>query len=183
MKNFMKWAFSFDHYNYARWAIVDLFGLMTLHSTCPDIYAQFLKGHFSFQKLNRRFSKMALDQVHEQNDEKVRGASGAMHLLNRADMSGLERWETCTPEIARIMESLEENIEAKTTEDLCKPHHEDKSAFQLNFAADIKKVYDGFDVKPFEEMNLVNISNTSISYDEEIRKPLKLLLRNGEAQF
>ena len=98
-------------------------------------------------------------------------------------MSGLERWETCTPEIARIIASLEENIEAKSTEDLNKPHHEDRSVFQCNFAADVKKVYDGFDVNPFEEMNLVNISNKSISDDEEQRKLLKLLLSNGEAQF
>ena len=39
---------------------------MTVHSTCPDVYAQFPKGNFSFQKSIRRFSKMALDQVHEQ---------------------------------------------------------------------------------------------------------------------
>ena len=126
---------------------------------------------------------MALDQVHEQNNGKIKGASGATHLLNRADVSGLERWETCTPEIARIIESLEENIEVKTTEDLDKPHHEDRSSFQRNFAGDGKKFYDGFDVNPFEEINLMNISNTSISYDKETRKSLKLLLTNGEAQF
>ena len=78
-------------------------------------------------------------------------------------MLGLERWETCTPNISRIIESLEENIEAKTTEDLDKSHDEDRSAFQRNFAADVKKVYDGFDVNPFEKMNLANISNTCIS--------------------
>ena len=52
MKNLMKWIFSFDHYNYARWATVHLFDLMTLHETCPDIYQHFLKGNFSFQKSN-----------------------------------------------------------------------------------------------------------------------------------
>ena len=76
----------------------------------------------------------------------------------------------CTPEIARIIESLEENRDAKLTEDLDKTHHEDRSAFQRNFMAEVKKVYDGFDVNPFEEMYLENINNTSISYDEEIRK-------------
>ena len=151
---------------------------MTLHSACPDVYAQFLKGNS-----NRRFSKMALDQVHEQSDEKIKSASGATHLLNRADLSGLKWWETCTPEISRTIESLEENIEAKTAEDLDKPHHEDRSAFQRNFEADVKKVYDSFDVNLFEEMNLVKSSNTPISYEEETRKSLKLLLSNGEAQF
>ena len=91
MKNLMKWVFSFDHYDYVRWATVHIFDLMALHSTCPDVYAQFLKGNFSFQKLNRRFSKMALDQVHEQNNENTKGAGRATHLLNRADVSGLER--------------------------------------------------------------------------------------------
>ena len=121
--------------------------------------------------------------MHEQNNEKIKGARGALHLLNRVDVSGLEQWETCTTEIARTIESLEENRETKTTEDLDKPHHEGKSAFQRNFAADAKKVYDDFDINPFKEMNLVKISNTSISYDKETRKSLKLLLSNGETQF
>ena len=73
MKNLIKWVFSFDHYNYVRWTKVHIFDLMTLHSTCFDIYAQVLKGIFSFQKSNRRFSKMTSDQVHEQKDEKVKG--------------------------------------------------------------------------------------------------------------
>ena len=40
--------------------------------------------------------------MHEQNNEKIKGASRAKHLLNRADVSGLERWATYTREIARI---------------------------------------------------------------------------------
>ena len=38
---------------------------------------------------------MALDQVHKHNNEKIKDVSGATHLLNRADVSGLEQWETC----------------------------------------------------------------------------------------
>ena len=87
----MKWVFSFDYCNYAQWATVYLFDLMTLHLTCPDVYAQFLKRNLSFQKSNRRFSKLALDKVHEENNEKIKRASGAMHLLNRFDVSGLEQ--------------------------------------------------------------------------------------------
>ena len=99
IKKLMKWVFSFDHYNYARWATVHLLNLMTPHSTCPDVCAQFLKGNFSVQKSNRRFSKMALDPVHEKNYEK-KGVSGATHLLNRADVRGSTM---DIPEIARIM--------------------------------------------------------------------------------
>ena len=97
-----------DRYHYARWGTVHLFHLMNLHDTCPDIiYRNFVSGSFSFQKSYRRFSKMAPDQVHKQNNEKIKGVSGATHLLNRNDMSGMERWETSTPEIARIIENFE----------------------------------------------------------------------------
>ena len=54
------------------------------------------------------------------------------------------------PEIARIIESLEENIDEQTPEDLDKAHHKDRSLFQCNFSGDVKKVYDGFNVNPFE---------------------------------
>ena len=98
-------------------------------------------------------------------------------------MSGLERWETCTPEIARIIESLEINTVGKATEDQSVPHHEDREAFQRNFATDVKKICNGMEINPFEENNFVNISNTSVFYDEEIKKSLKLILSEGEAQF
>ena len=98
----MKWIFTFDHYHYARWGTVHLFDLMNLLDTCPDIYCNFVSGNFSFQ-----FSKMALDQVHEQSNAKIKGVSGATHLLNRNDISVMERWETSSPEIARIIEKFE----------------------------------------------------------------------------
>ena len=89
MKNLMKSIFSFDHYNYVRWATVHLFDLITLHKTCPHVYAQFLKKIFLFKYLIENF-QIAFHQVHEQNNEKLKGVSGATHLVNRADFSGLE---------------------------------------------------------------------------------------------
>ena len=39
------------------------------------------------------------------------------------------------------------------------------------------------EINPFEENNFVNISNTSVFYNDEIKKSLKLILSKGEAQF
>ena len=156
---------------------------MTVHETCPDVYVQFLKGDFSFQKANKKFSKMALDQVHEQNNEKIKGVSGATHLLNGADMSGIERWETCFPEIARIIEILEQSIDLNSIHELEKPHHGDRTSFKYTFSSGVKKLVNGFDLNPFEENHPVNISNTSISYGTEIQNSLQPLLKNGEMQF
>ena len=35
--------------------------------------------------MKKKISKIASDQVHEQNNEKIKGASGAAHLLNRRE--------------------------------------------------------------------------------------------------
>ena len=83
---------------------------MNLHHTCPDIYCNFVSGNFSFQKSYCRFSKLALNEVHEQNNKLIKGVSGATHSLNRNDMSGIERWKTSSPEIVRIIENVERHI-------------------------------------------------------------------------
>ena len=80
MKNLIKWVFPFDRVHYVIWGTVHVFDLMTLFSICPDVFLEFAKDHYSFQKSNKKFSNMALDQVHEQNNEKTKGASGATYL-------------------------------------------------------------------------------------------------------
>ena len=49
-----------------------MFNLISLPITHPDVYQQMLKGFFSFAKTKRPFSRMALDQVHEQNNEIIK---------------------------------------------------------------------------------------------------------------
>ena len=48
---------------------------MILYDTYPDIYHHFLSGYFAFQKFCRTFSKIAHDQVHQQNNEKTEGVN------------------------------------------------------------------------------------------------------------
>ena len=72
---------------------------MCLEFTCPDIYNEFMKGNFAYKKTKSNFSKMEPDQLHEQNNEKINGAGGALHLVNREDGNGLIKWELCGPEL------------------------------------------------------------------------------------
>ena len=58
----------------------------------------------------------------------------------------------------------------KATGDQNLPHHKDREAFQRNFATDVKKICNSMEIISFEENNFVNISNTSVFYDEEIKK-------------
>ena len=107
----IKWLFVFDHYNYSIWLSVHLFDLMTLKHLHPAVYHEMMKGNFSFQKTNSEFSRIATNQVHKQNIKVIKGAGGATQLLNLADDSALIRWETCGPDIARIVSEFEELID------------------------------------------------------------------------
>ena len=83
IRNMMKCFFALDHFNYARRLSVCLYDLMTIHLFCPDVYSEFAKGNFAFQKTGRKFSKISSDQVHEQNNEVIKGLGEATPFLNR----------------------------------------------------------------------------------------------------
>ena len=61
---------------------------------------------------------MALDQVHEQNNDLIKGVGGATRFIIREDESALLRWELCGSELAHMMESFKEvmhNSESEIT--------------------------------------------------------------------
>ena len=87
------------------------FDLMLLQFTMPEVYNEFKKGNFTFQKTNSNFSRVAIDQVHEQNNKVIKSSGGAKHLLNVCDDSGLIRWETVGSDVARILTEFQETID------------------------------------------------------------------------
>ena len=50
-----------------------------------------MDGYFTFQKTDRQFSLMGLDQIHEQNNAVMKGMGGATSSLNKFDESSLAR--------------------------------------------------------------------------------------------
>ena len=184
IRRLLKWVFVFDHIHYARWLSVHLFDLTTLEKANPDLHAEMMKGKFSFQKSQRMFSKMALDQVHEQNNKIIKGAGGASQLLNRSDDSALIRWETCGPEVARIVAEFEETIELNGKHDgrESKKHHEDTPTFQKNFAKDVKNLYDKIQCNPFELNDLTMINNNSVVFSTDVLRQVKKIETEGESQ-
>ena len=98
--------FALNHYNYARWVSVHLFDFVNLQLSHPDVYGNFMNGFFTFNKSCSEFSNMALDQIHEQNNDLIKGVGGTIHLINREDDSALLRWEMCGSELAGMISSL-----------------------------------------------------------------------------
>ena len=79
----LSWYFIYDHYNYARWLTIHWFDLYKVETKFPDVYSFLSNGNFSFQNSNREFSRMGLDQIHEQNNKIIKGSGGASDLLNK----------------------------------------------------------------------------------------------------
>ena len=126
---------------------------------------------------------MAPDQVHEQNNEMIKGTSGTTHLLNRHDKSGLERWELCRHEISWILTEFETSLDFHTSETSKVKHHEDTPSFQNRFSSDVKKIIDGMIYNPFELDRLTKINNTNVVFSDTVFKDLSNLLDARQKQF
>ena len=59
------WFFAFGHTNYARWMPVILHDMKHLPEIHPSVHDSFIQGKFVFQRSNKKFSLMALDQSQE----------------------------------------------------------------------------------------------------------------------
>ena len=145
--------------------------------------SSFRKVTFPFRKQTLNFQRIALDQVHEQNNKIIKGSGGAKHLLNRNDESGLIRWETVGSDVARLLSEFEDSIDAYNTTLGTKKHHEDNMVFQDTFLKDVQKVYIGMLSNPFEIDKLTSISNTSYSFPDVVFDNISKLKETGKRLF
>ena len=152
----------FDHVNYARCLSVHLYDLIAIHLFCPDVYNEFRNGNFAFPKTARKFSKISPDQVHEQNNDVIKGLGGATPFLNREHDSGLMRWELSGTEVARLLEEFENN--QLDDQYINEKHHENTPAFHNRFISDVRKLESCFPCKPFELDHLSKINNSDVRY-------------------
>ena len=66
------WMFALDHTHYSRWLPVHIRDMSLLSETHPAILAEFLAGKFVVYKTSNKFSVIAIDQCHEQNNTTVK---------------------------------------------------------------------------------------------------------------
>ena len=91
LKQVVKWYYACDHYHYARWVTVHLYNLVNSPTTSLYLYKCFSDTYFNFQKSNKKFSLMRINQAHEQNNAAIMGMGGAKSVRNKDDESGLAR--------------------------------------------------------------------------------------------
>ena len=177
------WLFAFDHVNYSRWLPVHISDMVNLQTKHPSVYQEFMKGHFAVNKTNKKFSAIAIDQCHEQQNDYIKGEGGAVGLTECPE--ALERWMVGGPEISRLIREFEDNsnnINSKTST----MHHEQTSSLQKAFVKDVKSL-----VATLEEMgnpfiedsgDLLTI-DTKIIKSKEISQMLYTIENKGEENF
>ena len=118
-----------------------------------------------------------MDQVHEQSNKIITGVGGATSLLNTQDESALIRWETCGPEVARIVLEFQDSLYKQDASSSAAKNHEDYEKFNR----DVESVYQAIPCNPFEMASLSTINN-SAPFPQSVSDQLKQVLSTGERQ-
>ena len=183
LANLIPLFFAMDHTNYSRWASVHLRDMKLLPSTHPDLYNEFLKGHFTVQKSKKSGVNIALDHAHEQENAKIKGEGGAVGLFQ--DEKALRRWMVAGPETARLIEEFEACANPKKLPQDVK-HHDQTAALQQNFKTSVNKMVEKMEElgNPFLEDsgNLFAVDTKDVMGDDVI-KALKTARHVGKTQF
>ena len=95
----------------------------------PSIESKFRDGLFVVHKTRNKFSGLAIDQAHEQNNALAKSYCGAVGLTENP--GALRRWMVAGPEMSRLCKKFE-------TLYLCRPdttdgHHEQTKSTQHFF--------------------------------------------------
>ncbi|XP_014671080.1 PREDICTED: uncharacterized protein LOC106811872 [Priapulus caudatus] len=176
------WMFALDHYHYARWLSVHVRDLLQLEHECPEIWNEFMKGHFVTQKTTHRFSMMAHDHVHEQLNAVVKGDGGVIGITENE--SALRRWMIAGPEVARVIHELDLKNSSKAKHRDC--HHEQTPSTQRRFATDVHSVVGVFEDmgNPFTETSADLIAmDTKVVMADEVIQSIRHAEEIGKAQY
>ena len=110
--------------------------MLSLPTTHPAVFQQFMSGNFVVQKTHNLFSSLSTDHAHEQNNAKVKGCGGAIGLTENP--GALRRWMVAGPEVARIVEEFEASCTKEKSVRNQKPRHHEQVLFaQKEFKADV----------------------------------------------
>ena len=145
LEKLMGFFFVLDHYNYARWGAVHVRDMKALADGCE------LKNHWVASKTRHRFSNIPRDQVHEQENAKVKGKGSAIHLTENP--TAFRRWMICGPEIAKVLEEFETQYGSAGENNAAGTHHTDGQSLQNAFHQQTHNLLDIFiqHGNPFED--------------------------------
>jgi hypothetical protein len=126
--------FALDHFNYSRWISVHLRDMKSLPATIKTDFEK----HWVVTKSNHRFSALPLDQIHEQENAKVKDKGGIIGLTENA--SALDRLMICGPDQARLLGEFESQYMKAEDPEVNYKHHEEGMSSQKSFMQQVKSL-------------------------------------------
>ena len=172
--------FAFDRYHYARWVPVHIRDMSSLPASIKEEF----KSKWVVSKTCNRFSSIPIDQIHEQENAKVKGKGGVIGLTENP--TALRRWMICGPELARCISEFECPAWSDENNMQLFPHHEEGLASQLSFKKQVQSLIDtvtGFG-NPFEDdCSELLILNTRACADDSVIKTVQSVETLGKAQY
>ena len=176
------WMFALDHIHYARWLTVHVIDLLQLQNRCPDVHADFFGGNFVTQKTSHKFSALAHDQVHEQQNAIVKGDGGIIGITENE--TALKRWMVAGPEIGRLLNEYEEKHTHKRADN--DRRHEQIPSIQKLFALNTKSVVEAIEEmgNPFldDSSDLVAL-DTKVIMSEAVVNTIRTAEHLGSTQY
>ena len=127
------WFFALDHTHYSRWLSVHIRDMTMLSEKQLGVLAEFKAGKFVIHKTSNKFSAMAIDQRHEQNNALVKGSGGAIGLTGNPGAQ--RRWTVAGPEAGPITKEFEGGRGHSATAN--QQHHDQHPGVQQNFLKDV----------------------------------------------
>jgi len=176
----LPWMFALDHTHYSRWLSVHVRDMMALPEKHPAIHKEFVAGKFVVHKTSNKFSAMAIDQCHEQNNAVIKGSGGAVGLTDNP--AALRRWMVAGPEIARIVADFE-NFNAQSRDNR---HHEQEPAVQEVFKKHVRSLTDVIEEmgNPFrEESQDLLVLHSKVIVDKSVADTVRKLESLGAEQY
>ena len=166
-----------------RWLPVHIKDLLELPTKQPEVYENFLKGHFTAKKTANPFSAISEDQSHEQNNARIKGSGGAIGITENEQ--ALRRWMVSGPEISRLLEQYQQGTENLKKSESMK-HHEESPSKQIKFKTNVKqlvKVFNDYG-NPFIDVSgeLYKIDTKEVVKKENISNMFSLE-DTGKQQF
>lgn len=180
LKALVPWFFALDHYNYARWIPVHIRDMETLPQSILEEFEN--HGHWVVHKTQSRFSSIPIDQAHEQNNQVVKGAGGAIGLTENP--TAFRKWMVSGPEQARLMVEFEASLPKEGKDDSF--HHEEGLATQRHFKEHVANLISVINElgNPFLHDNeeLVALDTKNV-LDQSVVNTVRTIHKTGKDQY
>ena len=173
--------FAMDHFNYSRWIPVHLRDMTSLPVKLRDDFSKF----WAVSKTNNRFSAIPIDQVHEQENSKVKGKGGVVGLTDNP--TALLRWAIAGPEQARLITQFEKEYLTDPEDTRVEyQHHDEGISSQERFQHQVNSLLHVFTElgNPFEETcSELLVIHTRECADDSVVDSINTLENIGTAQY